>query len=90
MTAELGVHHLGKMFKEGEDEEQTLKFTIRGEEEDVRAYAQAIMAQKEYLDCYVQYGEDHPKSLKMKEKLDQAVTNFEQLTGITWPFKDEG
>jgi len=90
MTAELGVHHLGKMFKEGEDEEQSLKFTIRGEEEDVRAYAQAIMAEKEYLDCYVQYGEDHPKSMKMKEKLDQAIARFEQLTGITWPFKDEG
>ena len=49
MTAELGVHHLGNMFKEGDDEDQSLKFTIRGEEEDIRAYAKAIMAEKEYL-----------------------------------------
>ena len=46
MTAELGIHHLGKMFKEGEEDGQSLKFTIRGEEEDIRAYAKAIMAER--------------------------------------------
>ncbi len=90
MTAELGAHNLSNIFKEGDDDQQSLKFTIRGEEEDIRAYAQAIMAEKDYLDCFVHYGEDHPKSIKMKEKLDQAIANFEQVTGITWPFKDEG
>ena len=89
MTAELGVHHLGKMFKEGEDEKESLKFTIRGEEEDVRAYAKAIMAEKGYLDFYIKFGEDHPQSQKAKEILDQAIANFEQTTEITWPFKDE-
>lgn len=89
MTAELGIHHLGKMFKEGDEDEQSLKFTIRGEEEDVRAYAKAIMAEKNYLDCFVQHGEGHPQTQKAKEMLDQAVLRFEQLTGITWPFKDE-
>jgi len=89
MTAELGIHHLGKMFKEGEDEKESLKFTIRGEEEDVRAYAKAIMAEKGYLDFYIKFGEDHPQSQKAKEILDQAIANFEQTTEITWPFKDE-
>ena len=46
-------------------------------------------AEKDYLDHFVRYGADHPRSQKSKEKLDQAVDHFEQVTGITWPFKDE-
>jgi hypothetical protein len=90
MIATLGNMNVPLGFKEGEGEKETLKFSIRGEEEDVRAYAQAITSEKEYLDLFVKYGEEHPQSQKAKEKLDQAVANFEQITGITWPFKDEG
>ena len=90
MTAELGAHKmLGNLINEDEEEEQKLKFIIRGEQQDVVAYAKAIMAEKEYLDTFVARGEDHPHSQKIKEKLDQAVADFEQVTGITWPFKDE-
>jgi len=89
MVATLGNMSSPIEFKEGEGEKESLKFTIRGEEEDVRAYAQAITAEKEYLDLFVKYGEEHPQSQKAKEKLDQAVGAFEQTTGITWPFKDE-
>lgn len=89
VVATLGDGKFPIQFKEGEEEKESLNFTIRGEEEDVIAYAKAITAEKEYLDCYIRYGEDHPKSLKMKEKLDQAVGAFERTTGITWPFKDE-
>ena len=72
-----------------EEDADEVKFVIRGEEVDVRAYAQAIVAEKNYLDDFVKYGAEHPKSQKTKELLDQAVDNFEQTTGITWPFKDE-
>tara|TARA_B100000287_G_C20172025_1_gene598633 strand:- start:167 stop:550 length:384 start_codon:yes stop_codon:yes gene_type:complete len=90
MHAQLGAHQMmGNLVKEEEDDSQKLKFVIRGEQQDVEAYAKAIFAEKEYLDCYVQYGTDHPKTQKMKEVLDQAVDHFEQTTGITWPFKDE-
>ena len=91
MTAELGAHKmLGNLINEDEDEEgQKLKFIIRGEQQDVEAYAKAIVAEKEYLDVFVVKGADHPHSQKIKEKLDQAVDHFEQVTGITWPFKDE-
>ena len=92
MTAELGAHKmLTNLVREGEDEEEPkLKFVIRGEQQDVEAYAKAIFAEKDYLDHFVRYGADHPQSQKSKEKLDQAVDHFEQVTGITWPFKDEG
>ena len=90
MHAQLGAHQMmGNLVKEEEDDSQKLKFVIRGEQQDVEAYGRAIFAEKEYLDCYVQYGADHPKTQKMKEVLDQAVDHFEQTTKITWPFKDE-
>ena len=90
MTAELGAHKmLTNLMKEEDEDGQKLKFVIRGEQQDIEAYGRAIFAEKEYLDCYVQYGTDHPKTQKMKEVLDQAVDHFEQITKITWPFKDE-
>ena len=67
-----------------------LKAHQRLSEDDEEAYSRAIVAEKVYLDNYVHYGEDHPQSLKTKEELDQAIAHFEQITRITWPFKDEG
>ena len=90
MQAQLGAHNmLSNLMKEEEDDGQKLKFVIRGEQQDVEAYAKAIFAEKEYLDHFIRYGKDHPQSHKSKEKLDHAVDDFEQTTGITWPFKDE-
>jgi alpha/beta superfamily hydrolase len=84
MTADLTSH---KMMNE-EDEDNSLKFVIRGEYKDVQAYAKAIMAEKEYLDYYIKFGEDHFQTKKQKELLDQAVNFFQRTTGIRWPFKD--
>ena len=90
MTAELGAHKmLTNLMREEEEQGPKLKFVIRGEQQDVEAYAKTIFAEKDYLDHFVRYGADHPQSQKSKEKLDQAVDHFEQVTGITWPFKDE-
>ncbi len=89
MQAQLGAHKMLDKLMEEDDEGQKLKFVIRGEQQDVEAYAKAIFAEKEYLDHYVSRGDDHPRTQKAKEVLDQAIDHFEQTTGITWPFKDE-
>ena len=73
-----------------EDEEQELKFTIKGSRKDVKAYADAIVSEKSYLDAYVEFGKDHFQTVKRREILNQAVGTFEKTTGIMWPFKDEG
>jgi|TARA_R100000030_G_scaffold14929_3_gene9834 hypothetical protein len=85
LTADMETH---KMLEEEENTDNTLKFIIRGEQKDVQAYARAILAEKEYLDVFIHYGEDHFQSKKKKQLLDQAVQQFEQITGIRWPFKD--
>ncbi len=66
------------------------EFIIRGKHKDVKAYAQAIVAEKNYLDAYSQYGKEHLQTVKAREELNTAVGNFESTTGLLWPFKDEG
>jgi hypothetical protein len=92
MHAELGAHKaLSNMIKEDEEEsiDNTLKFSIVGEEGDLKSYANALMAQKNYLDVYVMHGAEHMQTKKHKEILDQNINQFEQKTGITWPFTTE-
>ena len=57
--------------------------------DDIKSYANAIMAEKNYLEAYTHFGKDHPMTTKQKVILDQSIQNFEQKTGITWPFVDE-
>ena len=74
--------------KEGES--QGPEFIIRGKHKDVKSYAIAIVAEKNYLDAYSQYGKKHMQTVKAREELNTAVQDFESTTGLLWPFKDEG
>ena len=76
-------------FLKEEDIDNQLSFVVRGEQKDVKAYANALFSEKNYLDRYLQHGEDHPQTHKAREVLRQAVSEFESETGITWPFADE-
>ena len=66
------------------------KFIIRGKHKDVKSYAMAIVSEKNYLDSFSRYGKNHFQTVKAREELDTAVQNFENNTGLLWPFKDEG
>jgi hypothetical protein len=72
-----------------EEDVATTKFVIRGKYKDVKAYAKAVAAEKEFLDAYKEFGDNHPHTAKKREELRADVSNFETVTGITWPFKDE-
>jgi len=71
------------------EEENNKQFVIRGKYKDVKAYAKAVAAEKEFLDAYKEFGDDHPQTQKKRQELRAEVSNFEMVTGITWPFKDE-
>ena len=60
-----------------EEHENKLNFVIRGEVEDVKAYADALLREKDYLEAYAQFGKDHPMTNKQRIVLDQAVGDFE-------------
>ena len=72
-----------------EDEGEGRKFVIRGKYKDVESYANAISAQKNYLDAYVEYGAEHPQTAKQRAFLKTAIQKFESTTGLDWPFIDE-
>tara|TARA_B100000035_G_scaffold241448_1_gene209851 strand:- start:123 stop:470 length:348 start_codon:yes stop_codon:yes gene_type:complete len=71
------------------NEENRANFTIKGKHKDVKAYAKAVVAQKEFLDAYVEFGTDHPQTAKTRAKLRGDVQHFENVTGLQWPFRDE-
>ena len=73
-----------------EEADNKLKFIIRGEAEDIKAYADALFMEKQYLEAYSQFGKDHPMTSKQRGLLQVAVQKFEDKTGIRWPFDDEG
>lgn len=63
------------------------EFIIRGKYRDIKAYAQALGREKDYIIAIEKYGENHMITAKAKAELDQASNQFERLTGIQWPFK---
>ena len=71
---------------EGDDKPD---FIIRGKYKDIKAYAMAVSAEKEFLDAYRDFGTDHPQTQKRRHELRNHVDRFEQTTGLIWPFKDE-
>ncbi len=71
------------------NEENSTSFIIRGKYKDVKAYAKAISAEKEFLDSYAEFGDDHPNTHKKRAELRADVQHFESVTGLVWPFKDE-
>ena len=73
-----------------EEVDSAVKFVVRGEQRDLKAYADALFAEKNYLDMYLRHGDGHLQTKKASEVLRQAVNKFESQTGITWPFTDEG
>jgi hypothetical protein len=72
------------------DDKGGRKFVIRGKYKDVKVYAQALVAEKNYLDAYSQHGKDHPQTIKQRQFLNTAIRKFESTTGLIWPFQDEG
>jgi|TARA_R110002074_G_scaffold231400_1_gene402981 hypothetical protein len=89
MTADVNaVGWMDKYLQEDNDSENEIRFVIRGEYKDVKAYASALVAEKNYIDALVQYDDNHPHSVKTKIVLDQAVQEFQNTTGIKWPFAD--
>jgi len=71
------------------EEESSTKFKIMGKYQDVKSYAKAVAAQKEFLDAYKEFGNEHPQTAKKREELRADVSDFERVTGLSWPFKDE-
>ena len=71
-----------------EEEGDSVEFSIKGEYEDVKAYAMALKAESDYLRAYINNGKDAPETKKAKEIANSTSGEFVNKTGLPWPFKD--
>ena len=71
-----------------EEEGDSIHFSIKGEYEDVKAYAMALKAESDHLRAYVEHGKNAPETKQAKEGANEASKKFVNQTGLPWPFKD--
>lgn len=75
---------VGRMF--GQDV-QLPYLTISGSPQQMQALTDTLSKEKRYVDSYVKYGLDDPRTYQDQYKLQNAINNFERETGIKWPIK---
>lgn len=61
--------------------------SVRGTSSEIEKFVAALAGEKKYMESYLKYGLDDPRTLSNKYKLHNAAMSFERETGITWPFK---
>ena len=59
---------------------------IKGTESQIRNFEKALMANRNYIQSYMDNGLNNPATYNSRYKLDGAVSRFERQTGIKWPF----
>mgnify|MGYP003110580840 FL=1 len=72
-----------RMFGQGPE----IPIAIKGNEQQVGSFAHALASEKRYMESFMRFGLDDPKTYKNRARLDQAVSEFERSTGLVWPFK---
>ncbi len=60
---------------------------IKGNPTEIKSFANAMQKEKKYIEAYNKYGLNDPKTYRSKSNLKSAVSKFERVTGIKWPFK---
>ena len=60
---------------------------IKGNPAEVRSFANAMQKEKKYIEAYNEHGLNNPNTYRSKSNLKNAVSKFERVTGIKWPFK---
>lgn len=63
-------------------------FQLKGSKEELGSLLHVIGLEKRYLNTAISIGLDKPQTKKVKAILDSAITDFENKTGIKWPFKN--
>ena len=64
-----------------------LPVRVVGRQSEVESFARALGREKNHLSAISKYGLNDRRTYASKGALDSAVQQFEQETGINWPFK---
>tara|TARA_R110002020_G_scaffold196372_6_gene397325 strand:+ start:2964 stop:3308 length:345 start_codon:yes stop_codon:yes gene_type:complete len=60
---------------------------VRGTPREVQSFQKTFASEARYVKTARDYGLDNPRTYKSKSLLDKAVTGFEKVTGLKWPFR---
>ena len=66
---------------------EKVPFIVKGTPRQVKAFAKAMVSEKDYYRTYKKYGLDNPKTYRSKFMLKRAIAEFEKKTGMKWPLK---
>ena len=66
---------------------QQVPIIVKGTPREIRAFAKAMIREKDYYKVYKKYGLDNPKTYRSKYRLKRAIYDFERKTGMKWPLK---
>ena len=61
------------------------KHAVRGTSDQIAAFGEALGKEKKYMETFLKYGLNDPRSFSSKASLNRSVANFERETGIKWP-----
>jgi len=65
-----------------------IPLTVRGSQNQVESFFQSLRGEKRYMDSYIKYGLNDPRTLNNRANLMDSIKNFERETGLHWPFKN--
>jgi len=60
---------------------------VKGSKPDVKAFLGALVAEKSYMQAHLDFGVEDDRTREAKYNLDEKVQDFEETTGLVWPFK---
>ena len=63
-----------------------LPLQIKGSQQEISSFANALSKEKRYLRSWQDHGLDNPQTYKSKSMLQSAISKFERITGLKWPF----
>jgi len=64
----------------------SIPLQVKGSQRDVDSFMNTLGKEKRYMDAYMSFGLSDPKTYKSKYELQRAVKDFQNKTGLTWPF----
>jgi len=73
---------LGSMFGGG-----AIPVQVKGNPAQISSFANTLASEKKYMDSWRTHGLDDPRTYKDHAVLRKSVSNFERLTGLSWPFQ---
>lgn len=64
-----------------------LNFQARGPASPLRQLADTLVKEKEYIEAFNRFGLNNPSVINNRHRLEKAIRDFENQTGIKWPLK---